>query len=147
MISSMSGHTTLSHTILRFSVEEACLPFVLLIRVLCCSSFSFRRRDCWWLSNLRVRLNPRFYNLTTPWTMRVTPSGMHLTFFPGTGKSIQSYMIFRSESIGMQYLTLQLTSLGSPSTYRPGKIMACMSYGSACGLTATTAASGRVDYP
>ncbi len=46
----------------------------------------------------------------------------------------------------MPYLTLQLMSVGSLSIYPRSKIMACMCYGSAYGPTATTAASGRVDY-
>ena len=129
----------------RFSVEEACLPFVLITVCRCCSS-SLLGRDCWWLSNLRVRLNPRFYNLIIPWRTTIILSGMHLTFFPETGKSIQNCMIFRLESIDMPYLTLQLMSVGSLSIYPPCKIMACMSYGSAYGPTATTAVSGRVDY-
>lgn len=101
------GQTTFSQTIRRFSVEEACLPFVL-ITVCRCSSSSLTGRDCWGLSKLRVRLNPRFYNLITPWKMTVIPSGMHSTFFPENGKSIQSYMIFRLGGMGIQYLTLQL---------------------------------------
>src|SRR3712207_784522 len=98
--SKTSGQTTFSQTIRRFSVEEACLPFVLLT-VCCLSSSSSMGRDCWRLSNLRVRLNPRFYNLITSWRMTVIPSDMHLTFFPETGKSIQRYMIFRLGSTEM----------------------------------------------
>src|SRR5215208_4712253 len=52
--SNTRGQTTFSQTILRFSVEDACLPFVLMTA--CCSFMG-------WLSNLRVRLNSRFYNL------------------------------------------------------------------------------------
>ena len=51
---------------------------------------------------------------------------MRLIFFPETGKSIQSCMIFRSGSTGMQYLTLRLMSVASLSIYQPCKIVGCM---------------------
>src|SRR5215218_3874658 len=54
-----SGHTTFSQTILRFSVDDACLPFLLII---CFSSACFSR--CGLFSNsIEVHLNCRVYNL------------------------------------------------------------------------------------
>lgn len=64
----MSGHTTFSHTILRFSVEEACLPFLLVVRF-----SSSKDRSCCGLSNLiELCLNYGVYNLI-PITLLAQP--------------------------------------------------------------------------
>src|ERR671922_492071 len=57
-----SGHTTFSQTILRFSVDDACLPFLLII---CCSPVpSAGLSRCGLFSNsIEVHLNCRVYNL------------------------------------------------------------------------------------
>ena len=131
------GQTTFSQTICRFSVEEACLPFVLIHCLPLLAIFFFRGRDSGELSNLRVRLNLRFYNLIIPWRQTITLSGMRLIFFSRNWKIDPRLYDFQ---IGKYRHAVSDTSVnvgGSLSIYQPCKIVGCMCSGNASGQTAT----------